>query len=658
MFTEPTSIPTSFSNHFSRRHCSGTSRPKGVVVWWTHQRRRSNTHGRTAGCCGGGGMHMILLGFIMGWIIVWNCYDTNTTVSSVVVHGAPSSSSSSSQQRHKRQSSRSNQKIDPKDYYAVLGLKKKCTPKQIKSKYRNLALQYHPDKFKSDDDVEKEAAEEKFIQISQAYAVLSDEKQRSIYDLYGAAGLEAYERGQDPAAAGFGNYNGFHQHGGGHGRHQFHSSGSSGGGGGGQGNFGGFDAFKIFEEMFGRAAAGGGGASFGQGGGSSQQQFRFSTNGGFAGGGGGQGVPFGSGSRGTGGRQQQQRQHHHRPPVVQDVFTKDIPGISKLGSPNFPNPTSKYFWLIVFYDSKDSASSSAAKGILDTIISKSTPSSSSFKIGAMDCNKNSVEQRFCQQRNISNLPQYAFVVNGLINTYPTTNSPSAIPAKDIYNFCMEQIQSQTDTYVYNINHPTQLVDRLLLHHVVSTNTTTSTTTTQKTKSSPFSNHPNVSFLLLTDKYETSSMYISIAYQYRRYGKDHHHHHHPPSIKMGISRAKNLKIAQLIGTIQKYPTMIALVPIGYGDTTIQLPPLSSTTTTTTTDDHHHDHVLKVDIIQCCDTTNPSMKQHNQRNDITTWMDSVLTRMETKERQRTIHTTTSNQKEHDRRHRQRRPSSTEL
>ena len=60
---------------------------------------------------------------------------------------------------------------DPDDYYNVLGLSKNATPKKIKSAYRKLALKWHPDKVEPD---KKQDAEEMFIKVSEAYAVLSD----------------------------------------------------------------------------------------------------------------------------------------------------------------------------------------------------------------------------------------------------------------------------------------------------------------------------------------------------------------------------------------------------------------------------------------------------------------------------------------------------
>jgi molecular chaperone DnaJ len=71
-----------------------------------------------------------------------------------------------------------------RDYYEILGVDKKAPQDEIKSAYRKLAMQYHPDRNKSPD------AEEKFKEISEAYAVLSDQNKRQQYDLYGHPGID------------------------------------------------------------------------------------------------------------------------------------------------------------------------------------------------------------------------------------------------------------------------------------------------------------------------------------------------------------------------------------------------------------------------------------------------------------------------------------
>ena len=70
-----------------------------------------------------------------------------------------------------------------RDYYEVLGVERDADAKTIKNAFRKLALKYHPDRNKSPD------AEERFKEIAEAYAILSDPKKRAQYDSGGFAGV-------------------------------------------------------------------------------------------------------------------------------------------------------------------------------------------------------------------------------------------------------------------------------------------------------------------------------------------------------------------------------------------------------------------------------------------------------------------------------------
>jgi len=71
-----------------------------------------------------------------------------------------------------------------KDYYEILGVSRSANETDIKKAYRQLALQYHPDRNPGD-----KAAEEKFKEASEAYEVLRDPEKRELYDRYGHEGL-------------------------------------------------------------------------------------------------------------------------------------------------------------------------------------------------------------------------------------------------------------------------------------------------------------------------------------------------------------------------------------------------------------------------------------------------------------------------------------
>jgi molecular chaperone DnaJ len=81
--------------------------------------------------------------------------------------------------------------VTRRDYYEVLGISRDADDQVIKSAYRKLALQYHPDRNPGSKD-----AEEKFKEAAEAYSVLSDSQKRASYDRYGHQGV--------PSAAGGG----------------------------------------------------------------------------------------------------------------------------------------------------------------------------------------------------------------------------------------------------------------------------------------------------------------------------------------------------------------------------------------------------------------------------------------------------------------------
>ena len=128
-----------------------------------------------------------------------------------------------------------------KDYYEILGVKKTATDAELKKAYRDLAKQYHPDKTKGTKE-----AENRFKEISEAYAVLSDSDKRAQYD---RLGREAFGPGGANPFDGF-DFSQFMGAGGGRGRRTQTRTRSGGG----------IDFTDIFGDLFG--GGGGGGSGF------------------------------------------------------------------------------------------------------------------------------------------------------------------------------------------------------------------------------------------------------------------------------------------------------------------------------------------------------------------------------------------------------------
>lgn len=80
------------------------------------------------------------------------------------------------------------------DFYALLGISRKATKKEIKKAYRQKSLEHHPD---------KGGDAEKFAEIARAYEVLSDESKKEIYDRHGEEGLKQHEERGGGGGGGF-----------------------------------------------------------------------------------------------------------------------------------------------------------------------------------------------------------------------------------------------------------------------------------------------------------------------------------------------------------------------------------------------------------------------------------------------------------------------
>src|SRR5579872_5034160 len=130
--------------------------------------------------------------------------------------------------------------VQYKDYYQILGVPKNANAKEIKAAYRKLARQWHPDV----NPTRKQAAEEKFKDISEAYEVLSDTEKRRMYDTLGNDWQQRAAQQQRAQPGGF---------------QQRYTGGNSGAGQFDFGDLGDSGFSEFFQTFFGNIGRGGAG---------------------------------------------------------------------------------------------------------------------------------------------------------------------------------------------------------------------------------------------------------------------------------------------------------------------------------------------------------------------------------------------------------------
>uniref|UniRef100_A0A0G4FSV8 DnaJ homolog subfamily C member 10 n=1 Tax=Chromera velia CCMP2878 TaxID=1169474 RepID=A0A0G4FSV8_9ALVE len=232
-----------------------------------------------------------------------------------------------------------------RDFYKILGVPRSADEGQIKKAYRDLSKKYHPDKSDEPD------AQEKFIEISNAYEVLSDKEKKATYDRYGEEGLQ----------------------------------GAGGGGGGQQGGFGGFgDPRHIFEQFF--------------GGGFGGQNIRFQF-GGPGGGGGGGGFHFGGmpgmggmGGHPGGGRPQRESKNMY-----------DETSVEQLNPSSFKEKVEerRYCAIVEFY----APWCGHCKEMKSEWIKLADKMGESLTVGAVNCEK---DKGLCENNGVEGYPTVLF----------------------------------------------------------------------------------------------------------------------------------------------------------------------------------------------------------------------------------------------------------
>jgi len=251
---------------------------------------------------------------------------------------------------------------------------------------------------------------------------------------------------------------------------------------------------------------------FGSGGGSSQFNFNF-------GGSGGTGFQNGFGRQGerpSGGQRRAGDSRQEAP----ELFPKNSQsGIAPLGKAKFPDSSSKYLWVIAFYVN----GSKKCIDMKEEFVKFASVSKAAFKVGAVNCARSPQDNEFCEMHGVDaqNLPAFGFMVNGEFSLFDGQRRKQSMKA--LHDFAVGKLPFHL---IQTCNDPQWVKERL---------------------QDPAKKQNKLgSILLLTDKYETSPKFVSLAYQFRDY------------FVFGESRARTLSMAKHY-RVKKYPTLIGFIP---------------------------------------------------------------------------------------------------
>ena len=240
-------------------------------------------------------------------------------------------------------------------------------------------------------------------------------------------------------------------------------------------------------------------------------------------------------------RAQEEAKERRRPPEppreeTPPVFEKyNDAGVVPLVPSRYPDSHSKHAWLIFFYNKESVKEKEQSQKLVDLVNELSTKvlekakgnkDVMTFKVGAVDC-YGVEEVDFCKSKlgEKATVPAFATVLNG--NTQVVEDKKALTTIKKLHDYVTSKILAM-DGLVINVNSMPHIETRLL-------------------GSSSTPDHPNIAILLLTDKYETSPLYASLAYRHR----------HDGFAAFGESRGSNVVLGREF-SVKSYPRLIALV----------------------------------------------------------------------------------------------------